>query len=78
MYGFNIEFFIIMLNFFKILWFDSSISKNSQHLCLRDTRQLVDANIDQDCEEIPNIVERHTMCKEGACLRVEKGRMAYR
>ena len=35
-------------------------------------------NIDQEYEEILNMVQRHTMCKEGACLRKKKGRMVCR
>ena len=41
-------------------------------------RQLIDVDFDRDYEEILNTVERHTMCKEGACLRKKKGKMACR
>ena len=35
-------------------------------------------DIDQDYEQILNCVERHTVCKEGACLRKKRGRMVCR
>lgn len=34
----------------------------------------MDIDIDQDYDEILNTVERHTMCREGACLRKKRER----
>ncbi|KAH9307488.1 hypothetical protein KI387_035399, partial [Taxus chinensis] len=46
-----------------------------QHPCLRNTRQLTQVDMERDYEEILNSVERHTMCREGACLRKKRGKM---
>ncbi|XP_059070553.1 uncharacterized protein LOC131860191 [Cryptomeria japonica] len=48
------------------------------HPCLKNTRQLAEIDIDKDYEEILNCVERHTLCREGACLRKKRGRMVCR
>ncbi|XP_059064746.1 uncharacterized protein LOC131856825 [Cryptomeria japonica] len=49
-----------------------------QHPCLKNTTELADMDIDHDYEDILNYVERHTVCKEGVCLRKKQGRMVCR
>jgi hypothetical protein len=41
-------------------------------MCLKNTRQLVEIDIEDDYEYIPKYIEKNTMCREGAFLSKER------
>ena len=69
--NFHSNFYILNL-YVKIFIFIQEYQNFAQHPCLRNTRQLLEMNIDQDYDEILNIVQRHTICREGACLKKKR------
>ena len=74
-YIFVAIFLLLHLNVFVLM---KPFQNFSQHPCLRNTSQILDINMDYDYEEILNTVQRNTVCKEGACLRRKKGKIACR
>ena len=64
--------FYILNLYVKIFICFQTFQNFAQHPCLRNTRQLFEMNVDQDYDEILNTIQRHTICREGACLRKKR------
>ena len=66
--------FYILNLYVKIFICNQAFHNFAQDPCLRNTRELLEMNVDQDYDEILNNVQRHTICREGAFVKKKRAK----